>query len=139
MLPDELNEETVVVRGEDSVREHARHRRRRVLLGDHVVERHVGRMPDAEIVFAEETGQHERRGGGGNRIRRGGGGGGGGAPGTALGGLGFCVGVGGPFPSGGGPPRRRGRRWRARRLRRTPRHASLGRRPGRRLHGLPVG
>lgn len=105
VLPDELNEETVVVRGEDSVREHARHRRRRVLLGDHVVERHVGRMPDAEIVFAEETGQRERRGGGGNRIRRGGRGGGEGRQRRVDGDLDLHVGVGSRFQRAGGQQR----------------------------------
>jgi len=72
VLPDDLNEEAVVVRGEDAVLIRARGGRGWILLGDHIVEIHLRRMADAELIFAEETVEAERRGRGERRIRRGG-------------------------------------------------------------------
>lgn len=71
MLPDELNEEAVVVRGQNPVFVGIRGGGIRILLGDHIVEAHFGWMSDAELIFAEETCQAERCGGGDDGIRRG--------------------------------------------------------------------
>ena len=67
-----LNEETVVVRGQYPVFVGIRGGGIRILLGDHIVEAHFGWMSDAELILAKQTCQAERCGGGDNGIRWGG-------------------------------------------------------------------
>lgn len=72
VLPDELNEEIVVVRGQNPVFVGARRGGVGILLGNHIVKGHFGRMANAESIFAKQTCQAERCGDGDNGICRGG-------------------------------------------------------------------